>query len=234
MENREWLWGYREVDGLGGHDPYSNSKACAEMVTQSYRDSFFPVNSYATHQVALATARAGNVIGGGDWTTDQLIPDVIRAFQVGQPVVLRQPDSVRPWQHVLDCLAGYLTLAERLASDGKRHSGPWNFGPAFRDARRVGWMVESLANKWGGEASWVTDTGIQPHEAGMLRLDHSKAVSKLGWEPRVPLREALDWTVEWYREFFSEQSAWELCLRQIGRWPPTKQSPSAPPCTQGS
>ena len=217
-ENHEWIWGYRENDELGGRDPYSNSKACSELVTRAFRDSFFSVDTFSQHRTAIATARAGNVIGGGDWTEDQLIPDVIRAFNDGRPVSIRRPGSIRPWQHVLDCLGGYLTLAEKLAYDGASFSGAWNFGPAVKDARTVGWIVEELCRRWGDDASWVQDSNPHPHEAAFLRLDNSKAVAQLGWRPRLSLEDALDWTVEWYKGLGSNLVVKDVCERQIERY----------------
>jgi CDP-glucose 4,6-dehydratase len=198
-ENREWLWGYREVDPLGGHDPYSNSKACSELVTNAFRDSFFSPKAFAEHGVALGSARAGNVIGGGDWTQDQLLPDAIRAFGRGEPVHLRNPGATRPWQFVLEPLQGYLMLAERLYQDGPAFAGGWNFGPADADAKPVKWMVEKLAELWGEGARWTQDAGKHPHEAGFLKLDSSKAHAELGWLPRLRVDTALEWLVEWYK-----------------------------------
>ena len=216
--NREWVWGYRENDELGGHDPYSNSKACAELVTQAFRDSFFPAAKLGEHGVAIASARAGNVIGGGDWTADQLIPDVMRAFAAHRPVMIRQPKSVRPWQHVLDCLSGYILLAERLSASPPEVSGAWNFGPDIADARPVSWLVDVLVKAWGGDAAWRIDAGAHPHEAELLRLDASKATKSLGWAPRLPLSEALAWTVDWYKSHFAGRSARDLCADQIDRY----------------
>ena len=216
--NHEWVWGYRENDELGGHDPYSNSKACAELVTQAFRDSFFPVAKIREHRVAIATARAGNVIGGGDWTADQLIPDVVRAFSAHKPVMIRQPKSVRPWQHVLDCLSGYILLAERLHGAGAELSGAWNFGPDLADARPVEWLVDALVKSWGGDAAWKLDAGAHPHEAQLLRLDSSKAGKGLGWRPRLGLADALAWTAQWYKSYLTQGRARELCLEQIDRY----------------
>lgn len=214
-ENREWHWGYREADPLGGHDPYSNSKACSELVTSSYRDSFFPVSSYAQHGVAIATARAGNVIGGGDWTADQLIPDAVRAFSNGQPVRLRNPGATRPWQFVLEPLKGYLMLAERLYTDGVRFSGAYNFGPVDADARPVSWLIETLARHWGPGAAWTQDQGDHPHEAGFLKLDSSKAHAELGWAPHLGLEGALEWLVRWYKQYLHGESVIEATLQQL-------------------
>jgi CDP-glucose 4,6-dehydratase len=217
-ENKEWIWGYRETDRLGGHDPYSNSKACSELVTQSFRDSFFSSEAGQDLGKSIATARAGNVIGGGDWTRDQLIPDSVNAFHEGRPVVLRNPQAVRPWQFVLDCLGGYMTLAEKLFLEGERYAGPWNFGPRLEDTLPVQEMVERLINKWPGKASWVRDAGSHPHEAGCLRLDTSKTTLQLGWTPCLVLTESLDWITDWYGRYFQGADPKSLCFEQIGRF----------------
>jgi CDP-glucose 4,6-dehydratase len=206
-ENREWVWGYREDEPMGGRDPYSNSKGCAELVTATYRESYFPPASVQKHGVTLASARAGNVIGGGDWTTDQLIPDLIRAFLGGQSCLIRSPSAIRPWQFVLEPLRGYLMLAERLAEHPVQFASGWNFGPADSDAKPVSWIADRLAQLWGEHASWTHDTGIHPHEANYLKLDASKARAYLDWHPLLPLHEALEWIVEWYRAF---QAGWDL------------------------
>jgi CDP-glucose 4,6-dehydratase len=217
-ENNEWVWGYRETDRLGGHDPYSNSKACSEMVTQCFRDSFFaPVGGNGSDK-SIATARAGNVIGGGDWTRDQLIPDVVNAFREGRPVVLRNPHAVRPWQFVLDCLGGYMTLAAKLSTEGTKYSGPWNFGPYHEDTLSVQGMVERLIDKWPGKASWERDTNSHPHEAASLRLDTSRTTLELDWKPRLTVAESLDWIVDWYGSYFQGADPKALCLGQIERF----------------
>jgi len=222
-ENRGWVWGYRETDRLGGADPYSNSKACAELVGQCYRDSFFPLASVAEHGVAMASARAGNVVGGGDWTPRQLVPEAVRAFLRAQPVVLRHPDAVRPWQHVLDCLAGYLTLAEALAGDPARYSGEWNFGPADAQARTVAGVVEALAAHWQIERPWTQDKGSHPPEELQLRLDVSKAATALGWRGRLSVDDALGWTAVWYRDHHAGADARAQCLDQVARYVGTAQ-----------
>jgi CDP-glucose 4,6-dehydratase len=198
-ENKEWVWGYRENEPMGGFDPYSSSKGCSELVTAAYRNSFFHGAKYNTHQVALASARAGNVIGGGDWAHDRLIPDILAAFERGQPVVIRNPHATRPWQHVLEPLRGYLILAEKLLTEGTAHAEGWNFGPYSDDARPVEWIVERLAAKWGNGASWQFDSGSHPHEANYLKLDVSKAEHLLGWRPALRLEGALDLIVDWAR-----------------------------------
>ncbi len=187
-ENKEWVWGYRENEPMGGYDPYSNSKGCAELVTSAYRSSFFNPAKYGEHRVALATARAGNVIGGGDWADDRLIPDILRAISAGQPVVIRNPHAIRPWQHVLEPLSGYLQLAQRLYEDGVAYAEGWNFGPNDEDAKPVQWIVERLTQQWGEGASWQLDDGDHPHEAHYLKLDCSKAKMRLDWQPRWHLR----------------------------------------------
>lgn len=199
--NREWVWGYREDETLGGRDPYSNSKSCAELITAAYRDSFFLPDSLAAHGVALASARAGNAVGGGDWTANQLIPDLIRAFLEGRPCEIRNPSAIRPWQYVLEPLRGYLTLAERLAEDGSRFASGWNFGPAESDAQPVSWVADELARLWGPDAQWAHDGSTHPHEAHFLKLDASKARALLEWRPLLPLHEAIEWITEWYRAY---------------------------------
>jgi CDP-glucose 4,6-dehydratase len=185
---------------MGGHDPYSSSKGCAELVTTAYRRSFFGAHGKAR----VASARAGNVIGGGDWAEDRLVPDMVRAFQASEPVRIRNPHAVRPWQHVLEPLAGYMTLAERLADDdGEQYAEAWNFGPGEDDARPVQYIVEALSREWGDSARWEADHATQPHEASFLRLDCSLARSRLGWRPRMKLDMALNWTVSWYRDVLS-------------------------------
>jgi CDP-glucose 4,6-dehydratase len=198
-ENQEWVWGYRENERLGGFDPYSNSKACSELVTQSFRDSFFRPEDFSRHGVAVATARAGNVIGGGDWTPHQLIPDIVQSFQRGTPVTIRSPSAIRPWQFVLEPLRGYLHLAEYLARDPLRFTGGWNFGPDEADEQPVSWIVDRLVERWQHDASWKLDAEAHPHEAGLMKLDITKARTLLGWSPAVSLATALDWIVEWHR-----------------------------------
>lgn len=214
-ENKEWIWGYRETDRLGGHDPYSNSKACSELATQAFADSFFSGNEA---DKAIASARGGNVIGGGDWTRDQLVPDAVDALRQGRAIVLRNPQSVRPWQFVLDCLGGYLTLAQRLWEEGAKFAGPWNFGPHQDDTLPVRDLVERLVRKWPGKTGWVQDPGSHPHEAATLRLDTSKTVQQLGWRPRLSVFEAVDWIVDWYRRHSDGTDARALCMEQIERF----------------
>jgi CDP-glucose 4,6-dehydratase len=210
-ENREWFWGYRENDALGGFDPYSNSKACSELVTASYRSAFFGANS----GVAVASARAGNVIGGGDWGQDRLVPDLIRAFSSGKAANIRRPDAIRPWQHVLEPLSGYMLLAQRLFEHGAEAAQAWNFGPREEDARPVRWVAQSLAQAWGKNAQWTVDKQAHPHEAHYLKLDCSKARAELGWSPRLALPTAIEWTVRWHREVENGADACAVCERQI-------------------
>jgi CDP-glucose 4,6-dehydratase len=216
--NREWVWGYRENEPMGGRDPYSNSKGCAELVTTAYRESFFPPESVKSHGVAVATARAGNAIGGGDWTSDQLIPDLMRAFLAGQPCLIRNPLAIRPWQFVLEPLRGYLMLAERLREDADGFASAWNFGPAETDAKPVSWIADELARMWGSQASWSRDLAIHPKEANFLKLDASKARTCLGWQPVLPLDLALGWIVEWWRAFQAGSDLQYLTRRQIERY----------------
>jgi CDP-glucose 4,6-dehydratase len=206
-ENREWAWPYRETDALGGHDPYSNSKAASELVAAAYRSSYFPPADLARHGVGVATARAGNVIGGGDWAEDRLVPDLIRGFGRGERVVIRHPGAVRPWQHVLEPLAGYLTLAQRLHGGDAGACEAWNFGPAEDDAQPVAFLADRLAERWGDGAGWVHQPGEHPHEANVLRLDWSKARLRLGWRPRWDLEATLERTAAWYRGFADEPDA---------------------------
>lgn len=217
-ENREWVWGYRENEAMGGHDPYSNSKGCAELVTAAYRSSFFAPETYDQHGVAVASVRAGNVIGGGDWALDRLIPDMIKAFHQGQPVLIRNPHAIRPWQHVLEPLGGYLLLAEKLWHHGPDFVGGWNFGPHDEDAKPVSWIVDRLTTLWGDGATWELDGGSHPHEAHYLKLDCSKAKARLGWEPRLTLADTLEWVVEFYQGYYGGQSARQIADNQIQRY----------------
>ena len=207
------MTGYAESDRLGGHDPYSNSKACAELVTQSFRDSFF-----AERSIGVATARAGNVIGGGDYAADRLIPDVIRALQSGRRPELRNPAAVRPWQHVLEPLSGYCMLAERLAADPKAFAKGWNFGPPAQDVASVATVVGQLARCWGAPNDFEPQPGDHPHEAEVLTLDSAMAMRELGWRPRLTLDTAVEWTAEWYRARLAGADAAQSCLDQIRRY----------------
>lgn len=197
-ENREWFWGYREEDTLGGHDPYSSSKACAELVAAAYRKSFFSDNSGPS----VATTRAGNVIGGGDWSEDRLVPDMVRGISSNQEVIIRRPDSVRPWQHVLEPIRGYLIVAQRLWESGQAYAQPWNFGPRDEDAVPVGDVARRMISLWGKGKLKVQHDSSAPHEAKYLRLNCSKTMAQLGWQPLLTLEQALAWTVEWYRSYY--------------------------------
>ncbi len=217
-ENKEWVWPYRETDALGGHDPYSSSKACAEIVSAAYRRSFFPVERLHEHQVALATARAGNVIGGGDWSEDRLVPDLIRGFQTKQPVLIRRPKALRPWQHVLEPLRGYMMLAERLLAQQGQFASAYNFGPAGDEIWTVERIANHMATSWGEGATWVCDPEPGVHEAGVLRLDVSKAQAELGWHPRLRVETALDWTVVWYKAWEKGAAIQRETLDQISAY----------------
>lgn len=214
-QNREWQWGYRENDRLGGHDPYSNSKACAELVSAAYRDSFFPPDKLGTHGVAVATARAGNVIGGGDWGSDRLVPDLMRGFVAGEQVTIRNPHAIRPWQHVLEPIRGYIRLAERLLVRDSCSTSAWNFGPSEEDARPVEWIVRELAKRWSPDASWAVDNGVHPHEATYLKLDCARAHNLLGWHPMLALTDALQFIVEWFKQWQAGSDMQQVTLDQI-------------------
>jgi CDP-glucose 4,6-dehydratase len=215
-DNREWLWPYREDDRLGGHDPYSSSKACAELVTDSWRRSFF------ARGAAVVTARAGNVIGGGDFAPDRIIPDAVRAVLGGNILRVRAPKAVRPWQHALEPLAGYLLLAQKAFEAPQKVSGAWNFGPGLDSEREVRDLLARFMAPWGDRARWSLDESDHPHEAGLLRLDASKARESLGWRPRFGFDEAIDWTADWYRAFADGADVRKLTLIQaeayLGRW----------------
>lgn len=218
-ENREWIWGYRENEAMGGHDPYSSSKGCAELVTAAYRNSYFNPSTFNNqHSTALASARAGNVIGGGDWAEDRLIPDILRAIVQGKPVQIRNPHAIRPWQHVLEPLSGYLILAQKLWEDGAAYSEAWNFGPNDEDAKPVSWIADHLTKAWGEGASWVLDGGNHPHEAHHLKLDCTKAKSRLNWQPRWHLEDALGAIVDWHRAHKADKDMRLVSLGQIQRY----------------
>ncbi|MEH3158268.1 MAG: CDP-glucose 4,6-dehydratase [Sphingomonas taxi] len=209
-ENREWVWGYREDEPMGGHDPYSNSKGCAELVSSAYRRSFL-----AAEGIAMATARAGNVIGGGDWAADRLVPDVLRGLAAQQPVLIRNPHAIRPWQHVLEPLSGYLVLAQRLYEYGQTDAEGWNFGPRDSDAKPVQWIVEQMCEAWGQDAAWTLQPGDHPHEAAYLKLDISKAWQRLHWAPRWSLSVALSRIMEWHRAWLADADMRAVSLEQI-------------------
>ena len=213
-ENREWAWGYREDEAMGGYDPYSNSKGCAELVTSAYRRSFFNGDG----KTAIASGRAGNVIGGGDWATDRLIPDILRAVEQGEAVLIRNPLAIRPWQHVLEPLSGYLTLCQALWHDPKAAADAWNFGPRDEDAKPVQWIVERMCESWGDGADWTRDESVQPHEAHYLKLDISKARAGLRWSPRWSLGEALESIVAWHRAWRSGADMHDYCQSELERF----------------
>lgn len=219
-ENREWHWAYREHEPMGGHDPYSSSKGCAELVTGAYRNSFFAnsAGEIATN-CRVASVRAGNVIGGGDWAKDRLVPDIVSSLSRSVPVEIRNPTAIRPWQHVLEPLSGYVLLAERLLSpNGKSFAEAWNFGPPDEDCRPVSYIVDRVAREWGNGARWCASKGPHPHESTFLKVDSSKSRARLGWKCRMPVDVALDWTVEWYAQHRAGESAGRLTLEQIERY----------------
>ena len=217
-ENREWLWGYRENEPMGGFDPYSSSKGCAELITSAYRRSFFE-----SAGIALASVRAGNVLGGGDWASNRLIPDFLRAMDADETLRIRSPQAIRPWQHVLEPLSGYLILADRLYTDGIAFAEAWNFGPADEDVRTVQWIVERLA-KTRKDMNWQCDETSQPHEAHYLKLDSSKALSRLGWQPRWRLQTALQKTMEWHEAWRNNEDMRQVTLAQISDYQSFRQN----------
>jgi len=217
-DNKEWVWGYRENEPMGGYDPYSSSKGCAELVTAAYRSSFFNSAKYDEHKVAIATGRAGNVIGGGDWAADRLIPDILNAISAGRSVVIRNPHAVRPWQHVLEPLSGYLLLAQHLYEQGVAFSEGWNFGPRDEDARPVKWIVGQLTNLWDDGASWQLDPSNHPHEAHYLKLDCAKARARLAWQPRWDLSHTLEMIVAWQRAYLNKADMRQITLNQISQY----------------
>ena len=213
-ENKEWEWGYRENEPMGGYDPYSSSKGCAELVTSAYRRSFFSSEDTAS----LASARAGNVIGGGDWAEDRLIPDILRAFEKSEPVVIRNPLSTRPWQHVLEPLSGYLVLAQELFINGDEFAEGWNFGPKDEDCKPVSWILDQMVNSWGNGASWNLDKNNNPHEAGFLKLDCSKASNRLKWIPKWNLQLTLKSIVDWHQLYINGGDIKKQCLKEINNY----------------
>jgi CDP-glucose 4,6-dehydratase len=214
-ENKEWHWGYRENDPMGGYDPYSSSKGCAELVAAAYRNSYFNVENYTRHGVGLASARAGNVIGGGDWAADRLIPDMVRAVAKKEPVKIRRPNAIRPWQHVLEPLAGYLMLAQHLYQSNTLASTAFNFGPRDEDAKSVINIAQHFTSAWGDGASWVQDVNHHPHEAQYLKLDCSKAKNLLSWRPHMDLNQALNYVVQWHKSHIAGNDMRQISLQQI-------------------
>ncbi len=221
-ENKEWFWGYRETEPVGGYDPYSSSKGCAELVISAYRNSYFSAKSYQDHGVALASTRAGNVIGGGDWAKYRLVPDIMRAMLERQPVIIRNPSAIRPWQHVLEPLHGYLCVAEQLWANGPQFAQAWNFGPDDKDAKPVLWIVKYLTSLWGEGARWELDSAQHPHEDHYLKLDCSKAKSLLKWSPKLNLSTTLEWIAEWYRGYQQNEDIRHLTETQIARYQNTE------------
>lgn len=217
-ENKEWLWSYRENEPLGGYDPYSNSKACSELVTAAYRNSFFNPIEYSKHGVALASARAGNVIGGGDWATDRLIPDCIKSLINRKAIMIRNPQAIRPWQHVLEPLSGYLLLAQSLYENGSDYAESWNFGPDDCESKPVEWLVRKMCELWDGQAEYQIDTSPQPHEANYLKLDCSKAKMRLNWQPRWTLEKTMLTVVEWIQAYQQQRDMRQVCLQQIDEY----------------
>lgn len=214
-ENQEWLWGYREIEPMGGYDPYSSSKGCAELVTAAYRRSFFSGGEPTTPATAVASVRAGNVIGGGDWAKDRLMTDMIAALMSGRPAIIRNPMAIRPWQHVLEPLRGYLMLAERLWSEGSAFASGWNFGPDDESVTPVGWIADWLVSQWGAGAVWQRDDRRHPHEARQLKLDCSKAKALLGWTPAWTIEDALGRILAWWRAYLAKEDMRQLCWSQI-------------------
>ena len=213
-ENKEWEWGYRENEAMGGYDPYSSSKGSAELVISAYRRSFF----YSNSSPSLASGRAGNVIGGGDWSEDRLVPDILKAFTNSKPVLIRNPLSTRPWQHVLEPLSGYMVLAQQLYLKGDKYAEGWNFGPNDEDCKSVSWILDEMVKNWGKNASWSLDKSNNPHEAGFLKLDCSKAHKRLKWKPKLNLKNALKSIVEWYKIFDSGGNIKKQCLKEINEY----------------
>ena len=221
-ENKEWAWGYRENEPMGGFDPYSNSKGCAELVTSAYRSSFFNPDNYSQHRVAIATGRAGNVIGGGDWAGDRLVPDIIRAIVANEKVVIRSPNSIRPWQYVLEPLSGYLTLAEQLYTHGIEYSGAWNFGPHDVDVKPVDWVVNTLVKHWGDNARYlVNETKANLHEAHYLKLDCSKAHSLLGWQPQWSIGKTIEKITSWHKAHLAGENMQAYTVNEINAYTAT-------------
>lgn len=214
-ENHEDRRSYRENDPMGGYDPYSSSKGCAELITGAYLKSFFNPDNYNEHIMSLASGRAGNVIGGGDWAEDRLVPDCIKAIENNKSIVIRYPNAVRPWQHVLEPLSGYLMLAQRLYDDGPAFGGGWNFGPDDENVKPVRWFIERIIKIWGGNASWTIDRNDKPYEADYLKLDCSKAKSLLGWYPQWNIKLSLEKTIDWFKAYYENEDMLIATVSQI-------------------
>lgn len=217
-ENKEWHWGYRESEPMGGHDPYSSSKGCSELITSAYNSSYFNVDNSESYSVGLASARAGNVIGGGDWANDRLIPDFMRSILNKEKLRIRSPYAIRPWQHVLEPLSGYLTLAEKLYTKGAFYSGGWNFGPNDSDAQNVEWITKNICSMWGEGVDYEIDDNPHPHEANYLKLDCSKAKAELSWHPRWDIQTTLKTIVDWNKAFISGQNMRQVSMNQIDKY----------------
>jgi CDP-glucose 4,6-dehydratase len=217
-ENKEWHWGYRENEPMGGYDPYSNSKGCAELVTSAFRNSYFNPQAHTQHRVGLASGRAGNVIGGGDWAEDRLIPDLMTACVNQQTVHIRYPNSIRPWQHVLEPLSGYMQLAQALHQSPEVYAEAWNFGPDNADAKPVAWIADEVIKLWGGKNRWELADGFNAHEATYLKLDCAKAHAKLNWRPKWNIQQALKETVAWYHAYQQGQNMQDVTLKQIAEY----------------
>lgn len=217
-ENKEWIWGYRENDPLGGYDPYSSSKGCSELITSAYRSSFFNPNDFEKHHKSISSVRAGNIIGGGDWQKDRIIPDCIRALESNKPIQIRNPNAIRPWQHVLEPISGYLLLAAKMHNEPKKFSDSWNFGPNYNSIIPVRKIVDMIIAKWG-IGNWIDkSTEKEPHEAKLLALDINKARTLLGWQPTFGINECIKFTIAWYKECINGQNMFDVCLRQIGEF----------------
>lgn len=214
-ENNEWVWKYRETDAMGGWDPYSASKGCAEIVTASFRRSFLQNDTNRKNMAGIATARAGNVIGGGDWSKDRLIPDIMRAFSEKKEVIIRNPSAVRPWQYILDLLYGYIRLAENLCHDPVKYSEAWNFGPSEQDEQSVKYIIDKMMQIWGEETTWKMDNSKNPHEASYLKLDSSKARMHLNWENQITLDDTLKFLTIWYKKYYNGDNMFEFSRQQI-------------------
>ena len=218
-ENKEWIWPYREIDTLGGYDPYSASKACSEIITSSYRNSFFNEQKYFEHKVAVATVRAGNVIGGGDWSEDRIIPDCVRSLSMNKPIVVRNPNAIRPWQHVLEPLAGYLWLGAKMFEEGEKYCSAWNFGSIFPKNINVLDLVKLVIDLWGNGTFKVDSKESNLHEANYLKLDSHKAINNLKWEPVLDIKKTIEMTALWYKRYYSgEKDSFKLCNEQIDEY----------------